>query len=361
LFGAGSQTTSLLYMVWHSGFALFVMAYARMRPAGIDAAAYGTARRKSARDGIARAVLAVLAMVLGITLIATVGERHIPEFIQGDRTTDLGHGVLAGVWLFSLLALWLLWRKRPHVVLDVWLMVVLCVWLFDIALAAMLNSGRYDVGWYVGRIYGLLSAGFLLLALLLEDSRQSARLVHMSIELDAANRALLELSRHDGLTSLANRRYFDEYLDEQIALAVRHKRGLALILCDVDHFKSYNDQYGHPAGDECLRRVGAALQSCCQRPADMAARYGGEEFALILPDTGTIGAAQVAEAVRTAIVAMNITHSASSTGPCVSVSGGVAILRVNAQNGASQLISDADKGMYMAKTQGRNRMHIQTA
>jgi PleD family two-component response regulator len=110
-------------------------------------------------------------------------------------------------------------------------------------------------------------------------------LSQVSAQLSLVNSSLEKLSRHDGLTGLANRRFFDSYLAEQITIARRHKRSLALVLGDVDSFRAYNDHYGHQAGDECLKQVAAALQSCCRRSADMAARYGGEEFAMILPDT----------------------------------------------------------------------------
>jgi diguanylate cyclase (GGDEF)-like protein len=247
-------------------------------------------------------------------------------------------------------------RRKQHTVLDVWLMVVMCVWLSDIALAAILNTGRYDLGWYVGRIYGLLAASFLLIVLLLENGRQYARLVNMSVELSAANKTLGLLSRQDGLTELANRRSFDEYLAEQIALAGRHNRPLALVLCDVDHFKAYNDLYGHQLGDACLTRVAAALQSCCRRPADMAARYGGEEFAIILPDTDLAGAMQVAEAARTAVIGMKILHGNSTTGQHVSISGGVAVWPTEIGATAQQLIAAADQALYQAKNLGRNRV-----
>lgn len=359
LFGAGPQATSAMYMLWHSGFPLFVIAYTWFRSTGLDVSLSVSPPSRGASRSIVFMITSVLALALGCLLLATLGAAFIPEFLHGNRTTDLGHVVLAAVWSLSFVALWALWRKRPHTVLDVWLLVVLCVWLFDIALAAILNTGRYDLGWYVGRIYGLVSASFLLLVLLAENGRQYARLVQMSVELSHANRTLAQLSRHDGLTSLPNRRFFDEYLGEQIALAGRNERSLALILCDVDYFKSYNDHHGHPVGDESLRQVAAALQSCCKRPTDMAARYGGEEFALVLPDTDRVGAIKVAEAVRAAVGALKIQHGHSAASPWVSVSGGIATTGVQLELTAAQLISIADQGLYQAKSQGRNQILCQ--
>jgi diguanylate cyclase (GGDEF)-like protein len=131
---------------------------------------------------------------------------------------------------------------------------------------------------------------------------------------------------------------------------------LALILCDVDDFKAYNDRYGHQAGDECLKQIAAVLGSCCRRPADMAARYGGEEFALILPDTELNGAAHVAEAARDAVARLKIPHERSHAGPYVSISGGISVLLRKIDITAQQLIEAADQNLYEAKHLGRNRM-----
>ena len=185
--------------------------------------------------------------------------------------------------------------------------------------------------------------------------QRTQQLAEVSAELTVANKSLEQLSLHDGLTTLANRRFFDKYLADQIAIARRHKRPLALVLCDVDAFKAYNDHYGHLAGDECLKQVAAAIQSCCRRPADMAARYGGEEFAMILPDTG-IGATQIAEAARDAVAQLSIPHERSPAAPYVSISGGISLLPQKADSTAKQLISAADRNLFQAKRLGRNRM-----
>ena len=168
--------------------------------------------------------------------------------------------------------------------------------------------------------------------------------------------SLEHLSRHDGLTDLANRRFFDTYLAGQIGIARRHKRTLALVMCDVDAFKAYNDHYGHQAGDECLKQIAAALRSCCRRPADMVARYGGEEFAVILPDTELIGATRIAEAATDAVAQLRIPHEHSPAGSYVTISGGVAVLLRKIDMTAQQLIAAADQTLYQAKHQGRNRM-----
>jgi diguanylate cyclase (GGDEF)-like protein len=125
---------------------------------------------------------------------------------------------------------------------------------------------------------------------------------------------------------------------------------------DVDAFKAYNDHYGHPAGDECLKKIAAALRSCCRRPGDIAARYGGEEFAMILPDTELVGAARIAEGAREAIAQLKIPHEHSPASPCCSISGGVAVLLPAIDMTAQQLIAAADQALYQAKHLGRNQL-----
>src|SRR5262249_24823927 len=169
-------------------------------------------------------------------------------------------------------------------------------------------------------------------------------------------RALERMSRQDSLTELANRRYFDTFLAEEIARARRSKQELSLALCDVDFFKAYNDHYGHQAGDECLRQVARVLQGACRRPADLAARYGGEEFALVLPETGVGGAVQVGEAVRTAILELQVPHEHSGIARHVTLSVGIAGVLPGMDTDAERLIATADQALYQAKKLGRNRV-----
>jgi diguanylate cyclase (GGDEF)-like protein len=187
---------------------------------------------------------------------------------------------------------------------------------------------------------------------------RTQELARMSSQLRLVNSSLELLSQQDGLTGLSNRRYFDAYLADQIAIARRYGRTLALVLCDVDFFKAYNDHYGHQSGDECLKKIAVALRSCCRRTADMAARYGGEEFALILPETDLTDALQIAEAAGEAVAQMRIAHEKSQTGPFVSISGGVAVLLHDTDFSAQQLIMDADQALFKAKRLGRNRMVV---
>jgi diguanylate cyclase (GGDEF)-like protein len=346
-------------MFWHAGFPIFVILYARfageeVKPVEISAASGPP--RGAAGTAILAGVAAVFAIVCGLALVATTNQGYLPVLIVDNQFTATMTGVVSCSWALSLVAAVFLWRRRPRTVLDLWLFVVMSAWLCDIALSAVLDAGRFDVGWYAGRIYGLLAASSLLIVLLIESAAHYARLAKLSAELGAANDALEQLSNQDALTAIANRRAFDAYLASQITIARRHKRTLALILFDVDGFKAFNDHYGHQAGDECLRRVAAALRSCCRRPADMAARYGGEEFAIILPETELVGATEIAEAARDAVARLRILHEHSPASPYVSISGGVSVLRGNGGMIAERLIAVADKALFKAKRLGRNRM-----
>jgi len=187
------------------------------------------------------------------------------------------------------------------------------------------------------------------------------KLLETSRELAAANRELENLSRQDGLTGIANRRYFDTYLVTEIKRASRERQPLSLILADVDHFKAYNDFYGHQAGDDCLRQVASALRSVGRRPADLAARYGGEEFAIVLPATAMEGAVDVAKSLIRAIEGMSIPHARSGVSPSISLSQGIASLIPVQETKPENVIELADQALYQAKQQGRNRYVVSTA
>ncbi|HKB63619.1 MAG TPA: diguanylate cyclase [Burkholderiales bacterium] len=182
-----------------------------------------------------------------------------------------------------------------------------------------------------------------------------AKQLEMSRDLASANRELEKLSRQDGLTGIANRRYFDSYLLTEVRRALREKASVSLILSDVDHFKAFNDCYGHQAGDDCLRRVAAALSSAGRRPADLAARYGGEEFAMVLPGTVLEGAVDVAKAVSRVIGGLAIPHARSSVDQSVTLSQGIVSLVPEKESASEDLIQHADQALYQAKQQGRNR------
>ena len=180
----------------------------------------------------------------------------------------------------------------------------------------------------------------------------------LSAELGEKNRQLEVLAREDGLTGLANRRHFDEVLDAEIKRAMRTRRCLSLILCDLDHFKNYNDQYGHLAGDHCLRSIGDIMRSTFKRAGDLAARYGGEEFAVILPDTGTEHAGRLAERLRQALAARELPHDINGVPGLVTLSVGVVGAQATRERAAEWFISNADQALYRSKDNGRNQATV---
>ncbi len=169
---------------------------------------------------------------------------------------------------------------------------------------------------------------------------------------------LREMSFQDGLTGLANRRHFDEDLNNEWKRAERESHPLSLVLIDVDFFKSYNDTYGHQEGDLCLKNISRVIKPYAKRPGDVAARYGGEELALILPCVNHQNAFRIAEKIRIEVQALNITHKRSNVDGCetVSVSAGVATLVPGTDSSQYILVNLADKALYTAKNRGRNQV-----
>jgi diguanylate cyclase (GGDEF)-like protein len=176
--------------------------------------------------------------------------------------------------------------------------------------------------------------------------------------LQAANLELKRLANSDGLTQVANRRRFDEYLAQEWQQMLREQQPLSLILCDVDCFKAYNDIYGHQEGDQCLRQVASVISAVAKRAVDLVARYGGEEFAVILPNTASEGAQQVAQNIQASIKALALPHAASSAAPIVTLSQGIATRIPQIGNDPDQLIAAADQALYRAKQSGRNRIVV---
>jgi diguanylate cyclase (GGDEF)-like protein len=184
------------------------------------------------------------------------------------------------------------------------------------------------------------------------------RVVERTAELSQANTMLEELSTTDGLTKVANRRHFDTVLDREWRLAARYDLPLGVIMIDIDHFKGYNDTYGHQQGDECLRRVAAALSKSVTRAGDLVARYGGEEFAVILSHMAEDEAIAVADRLRAAVEELRIPHRASSASDHVTISLGVAAMVPERDDQASALLALADRALYTAKEGGRNRVSV---
>ncbi|MCB1915690.1 MAG: diguanylate cyclase [Rhodocyclaceae bacterium] len=176
------------------------------------------------------------------------------------------------------------------------------------------------------------------------------------VDRDNALQESARQARTDSLTGLANRRLFREVLAVEHARHLRSGNDLAVILADVDHFKKFNDTYGHVRGDDCLQRVAQAIAECAMRPADLVARYGGEEFVLVLPDTDLRGARTIGDEIRRRVEFLGIPHGAEGAGDCVTVSVGVAAGPCTREASSMALVAGADEMLYRAKSGGRNRV-----
>ena len=205
LLGGGAQSTAWLYMFWHAGFPLFVIGYALAGATTV------------APSQVGAGALALLAAVATLTWIATIGEPLLPAIMQGNHYTPTLIFVVSSVWLLSLAALLVLWHRRPHSVLDLWLMVVMCAWLFDIGLSAVFNAGRFDLGFYAGRIYGLAAASLVLVVLLFENASLQARLAH---ELERDQRTLARHAERLRILAAIDQAVIAEQPADAIAAAV---------------------------------------------------------------------------------------------------------------------------------------------
>jgi len=195
---------------------------------------------------------------------------------------------------------------------------------------------------------------------ILQKERDSAfyALSQLKKQLEASNKKLHKLSMQDGLTGIANRRHFDEQFEVEMENAKMNQTPITLILIDIDYFKFFNDNYGHQLGDECLKKVAGLLDEACFNPQDMAARYGGEEFVVLLPGTTEKNALKVASRFADSLSKSCIEHSHSTAAECVTVSMGIATYDRGSNYVIKNLIEDADKALYKAKEEGRNRVEL---
>jgi two-component system, cell cycle response regulator len=187
-----------------------------------------------------------------------------------------------------------------------------------------------------------------------ERQRYQSSLQQMNLELYDLNQKLHRLANSDGLTGVANRRRFEEHLEQEWRRTIRENQPLSIILGDIDYFKPYNDTYGHLVGDDCLKAIAGAINRVVNRPADLVARYGGEEFAIILPNTPVEGTMQVAQLIRQEVQKLRIPHRSSLVADYVTMSLGIATKIPTAQMSPKALIEAADIALYQAKEQGRN-------
>lgn len=229
---------------------------------------------------------------------------------------------------------------------------------YPLVVEAGLSRDSITAPWWRDLLKSGLVLVFLILVLtgfgLIVLSQLRQRMA-MAREIRHAHQAMREMALTDSLTGLGNRRRLDAALLDEIRLAKRQGSTLALIMLDVDHFKRYNDAYGHAAGDDCLSAVGRAIQQSVKRPGDLAARYGGEEFTVLLPNTDNAGAVRVAEQILQAIRSLEIEHSGHPLGKVTASAGITTGHPATTEVSSATLLKSADRCLYLAKQQGRNR------
>jgi len=186
------------------------------------------------------------------------------------------------------------------------------------------------------------------------------RLIDVTLQFDMVNRELSRLINVDGLTGIANRRYLNQHLNREMERSERSKAPLTVIMADIDHFKAYNDHYGHLAGDDCLKLIASTLQKQFKRPADFAARYGGEEFCIVLPETDLRGGKHLAEQLRVAVKTLEITQAPTVSEENITMSLGVASCSGEKPCLVKNLLYRADQALYQAKQAGRDHVKIDT-
>jgi diguanylate cyclase (GGDEF)-like protein len=203
-------------------------------------------------------------------------------------------------------------------------------------------------------------SNYLMENYLRRDFLNSLLLEYENRQLQMASNELRRLSISDELTTLGNRRHFDLMLDQEWMRSMRSATPVSLILLDIDYFKNFNDNYGHQAGDECLRLVAQKVRGVAKRTGDTSARYGGEEFALLLPDTELADAATIAEKCRACVESLNIPHGHSTVCDVVTISAGVSTMVPDGNTSRKALVEAADKALYRAKADGRNRVILES-
>ncbi|WP_233887491.1 sensor domain-containing diguanylate cyclase [Paraburkholderia flagellata] len=350
LLGALPYSAAWMWVFWHGGFPAFVIVAELVRKR-LPAPPFAR-ERLDARGWLLIAAPAALAALLGVLVTHVDLASPFHDVESAARASAIADN-LAGLAICALnliaIAIVLL-KGRLRLVLDLWIVVALLASLVDAALNS-LSIERFTVGWYVARVFSMFAPGVLVCVLVWEVTALYRQLAE-------EHATLIRASARDALTRVYNRSYFDEQFRQAFERATRSGQPLSLVMFDVDHFKHYNDAFGHLHGDACLGAVAGALAgtlaSTLREPGGFVARYGGEEFALVLPDAGADEAAALAERARGAVEQLGIPSPAA--GGLVTVSAGCATRDAIVASSPNALIEAADAALYAAKHAGRNRV-----
>jgi diguanylate cyclase (GGDEF)-like protein len=338
---AQQQITPWLWWLRQFAFAVAVLAYTLIDPTIRRRVALG----RHTHVALVATAVGVVVGCIGLTFAVIALSSHLPVLVVGPVFTPfyshVAVPILGVVNLAAVLAL--AFRHRTASSLQAWLLVA----LFAALLNTIINIGtpeRFTVGWYTAVFDTIGSAVVVLVALLAEFLRTFYN--------------VNELARFDPLTGLRNRRTFDEYFGWSLDYATSRREGLALVMIDIDCFKSYNDRYGHGEGDECLGRVADAIRISLEHSYQVAARFGGEEFVVLLPGITATEASIVADRIRENVERLEIPHESSPVSRHVTISLGVAVASDAAAVDPHALFSRADAALYDAKGSGRNTTSV---
>jgi diguanylate cyclase (GGDEF)-like protein len=347
-FGTGAQATNWLWIEWHATFILSVAVYviAEQFFAG-----------KPVDNGLAAGlvrgyVVLVIALAEAAVITTIVFHDRLPVLFSATHGyTPLFHFIAEQLMLglSAIVFIALMFRGGSRDTMHLWLAAVVVALIIEIYLSGEFARRPFTEGWYMSVVAALVWQGLLL----------AAQLQHANEQMEAYGnqaRTLIEETLRDALTGLYNRRGFDERFEDALEITRNEGKPIGLIALDLDYFKSFNDHYGHVAGDEALRRIGDAIASVANRVEDTCCRIGGEEFAIVLPETDEAGTLTVAERVRAAVIRLKIPHAPTAPQDHMTVSIGVAGNDGRTKTTSKALYESADQALYRAKRMGRNRI-----
>lgn len=333
-----SQTAAYIWIIWYGFFPLGIICYSlQMRGIG----------RLSMHHAVLVFRLTPLITISLISLFAFFDLSLPPLIHKNDYSSSLFIDYLV-LFLNCVALLSLIFIDNAQKVRrDLWLILAVMIHALDV-IYGFLGEARYSVGWYLALIYNVLSSSIILMVLIYHLVNV-ARIMHQD------NNSLLDVSETDSVTGIANRRKFDKVLSSLWETASSQDHTICLLFIDIDHFKSYNDCFGHLRGDDCLKLVAAELNSISKRKGDLFARIGGEEFAFIIYNADDVACLRIAEEARSRVEQLQIS-APYSPHSVVTISIGKSIGHPRSDN-YLDLMQKADKALYQAKVQGRNQIY----
>jgi len=344
-FGLGAQAAPWMWIVWHAAFVMLAAGY-------VWSESYFSRSAVDSEDGAAFArCYALGATVIAAAAVAVLVTSHqyLPILIAPGGYT-LTYHLLVGQLLLtsaSIVMATMIARNALRQTSNLWLCVVLLAYALEIVLHGDVIAEPFTIAWYAGFGIGALWQTMFLFVQLRHANEQLAAYA-------ADTRTLVEETKRDALTNLFNRRGFEDRFELALTTSRAARGSIALLTLDLDHFKAYNDHFGHLAGDDALRQIAGAIMAAVNRPADACCRVGGEEFAIILAETDEAGAQTVAERVRIAVLRLRIRHAPEIALPAMTVSVGIAVAPADAVSSVQTLYERADQALYRAKRLGRN-------